>query len=338
MTLQDALIQSGGLTQEAEKNRVEVSRIMDYDITSNRLKPKRTLIKTINIEQDLEFSKEAAEFTLQPYDQIFVRSNPNFEPVKNIIIFGEVKYPGVYSILRKDEKVSSLVSRAGGLTKYAYMDGVKMFRKFKVQIDNNENESFSSELLDSIKNYPSLSSLYTQNLLNKSLESNINKDFEYVYDAVYLNMKKALNSKTSKHNLVLLEGDSIFVPKTLDLVHITGDLMNLEGNSISAPHFNRRRAHYYVNNFAGGYTKENKKSNTVVIYPNGIARKTLNFGLFTISPKVKKGSTIKVFSKENKIKQKKESKVDWNRQIENAMLKISAVLTLWVLVDRVNSQ
>ena len=156
-------------------------------------------------------------------------------------------------------------------------------------------------------------------------------------DMVYLNMKKAVGSSDSKHNLVLIEGDSIIVPKTMDVVHITGKLFNLEGNSISAPHFNRRRANYYVNNFAGGYTSDNDKGRTVVVYPNGIAKKSFNFGLFTISPRVKKGSIIKVVSNKKKIKKQKENPVDWNKQIENAMLKLTAVLTLWLLVDRVNS-
>ena len=121
----------------------------------------------------------------------------------------------------------------------------------------------------------------------------------------------------------------------MDVVHITGELINLKGTSISAPHFNRKRANYYVNNFAGGYSKENSKSNTVVVYPNGIAKKSINFGLFSISPKIKKGSTIIVNNKETKEQKKNENPVDWNRQIENAMLKVTAVLTLWLLVDRV---
>ena len=158
------------------------------------------------------------------------------------------------------------------------------------------------------------------------------------YDMVYLNMEKAMDSKSSKHNLVLVEGDSIIVPKTMDVVHISGSLMNLEGNSISAPHFKRRRANYYINNFAGGFTKENKKSNTVVVYPNGIAKKTINFGLFSISPKIKKGSTIIVANKIEKKKEENENPVDWNKQIENAMLKVTAIMTLWLLIDRVNAQ
>jgi hypothetical protein len=155
---------------------------------------------------------------------------------------------------------------------------------------------------------------------------------------VYLNLEKAMNSKNSKHNLVLIEGDSIIVPKTMDVVHITGELMNLEGTSISSPHFNGKRANYYVNNFAGGFTKENKKSNTIVVYPNGIAKKSMNFGLFTISPRVTKGSTIIVTNKVEKAEKENKNPVDWNKQIENAMLKVTAILTLWILIDKVAPQ
>ena len=75
-----------------------------------------------------------------------------------------------------------------------------------------------------------------------------------VYDVVYFDMHKALSKAHSKHNITLLEGDSIVVPKHLDLVRVTGDLHNINGSSISAPFFGKR-AHYYVRNFAGGYAK-----------------------------------------------------------------------------------
>ena len=65
-------------------------------------------------------SDEAKEFILQPFDQIFVRENPDFEAARNIILSGEVKYPGTYTLLSKDEKISSVIQRAGGLTNYAY--------------------------------------------------------------------------------------------------------------------------------------------------------------------------------------------------------------------------
>ena len=345
MNLQSALILSGGVTQQAQGSRVEVSRIMEYDIATNKLKPRRTVVKNIEIGNDLVLSESAEDFILQPFDQIFVRSNPEFEPAENITILGEVKYPGTYSILRKNEKVSSLIKRAGGLTNYAYVDGVKMFRKFKVKESISKESlemNISDDLKKSILNSPDVAAIYANEVQVKSeaffAEENSTKISKESLDIVYLNLDKALKNNESKFNLVLNKGDSIIIPQILDVVHISGELMNLEGNSISAPFFSRKRANYYVKNFAGGFSKENDRSNTIVVYPNGIAKKSRNFILFKISPKVTKGSTIRVASKNVKQKKIKESKVDWNKQIENAMLKISAILTLWVLVDRVTPQ
>ena len=337
MTLQDVLLQAGGLTRQAEGSRIEVSRIMDYDIASNKLKPRIAVVKTIKIGDDLILSAEAEEFFLQPFDQVFVRENPDFEPAKNISLSGEVKYPGTYTLLSKDEQISSIIKRAGGLTRFAYLDGVTMFRKEVVHRIQNANitlKDLSEELLDSILSNPSLSLLYQEELQNMRVENFENFKEIIMYNKVYLNLDKALQSNESKHNLVLLEGDSVIIPKTMDFVHISGDLMNLEGGAISAPYFGGRRANYYVNNFAGGFSKANKKVNTVVIYPNGIAKKTMNFGLFVISPRVKKGAIIKVVNRINKLEHKKVP-IDWNNAIEKTMLKVTAILSLWLLVDRV---
>jgi protein involved in polysaccharide export with SLBB domain len=304
MNLQDVLLQAGGITQQAEGSKIEVSRIMDYDISSMKLKPRRAVVKNIRIGDDLLLSSEAQEFILQPFDQIFVRQNPDYEEPVNIVLTGEVKYPGTYSLISKDEKISSVIKRAGGLTRYAYLDGVKMFRKFEVDAINSNEFNIPEVLLDSILINSELSNIYNKELLQR--ERLIAKDFIYdslIYDVVYFDMQKAISKSRSKHNLVLLEGDSLIIPKALDVVQVTGDLHNIDGSSISTPFFGRR-ASYYVRNFAGGYSEDNKKSLTVVMYPNGVTKKSLNFGLFSISPKVKPGTIIKVLSK-NKVKRQK---------------------------------
>tara|TARA_B110000238_G_scaffold158274_1_gene171475 strand:- start:6 stop:950 length:945 start_codon:yes stop_codon:yes gene_type:complete len=310
---------------------------MDYDISSNKLKPRVAVVKKIKIGDDLVLSAEAEEFLLQPYDQIFIRQNPDFEPAINISLLGEVKYPGVYTLLSKDEKISSVIKRAGGLTRYAYLDGVNMFRKEETtinQITDITIKDLSKELLDSIYSIPNLSFLYQEEIQKMKAENFESFKAKIIYNKVYLNLDKALQSNASKHNLVLLEGDSVIIPKTMDFVHISGDLMYLDGGAISAPYFRTKRANYYVNKFAGGFTKINSKSNTVVLYPNGIAKKTMNFGLFVISPRVKKGSVIKVINKVEKLEDEK-NPIDWNNAIEKTMLKVTALLSLWLLVDRV---
>ena len=336
MNLQDLLLQAGGITQQAEGSKIEVSRIMDYDISSNKLKPRRAIVKNIKIGEELMLSSEAQEFVLQPFDQVFVRDNPDYEEPVNIVLVGEVKYPGTYSLLSKDEKISSVIKRAGGLTNYAYMDGAKMFRKFEVEKIDENDLNIPDVLLDSILINAELSNIYNKELLNR--EKLKAKDFSYdslMYDAVYFDLEKAISKSRSKHNLVLLEGDSIIIPKSLDVVQVTGDLHNIDGSSISAPFFGKR-ADYYVRNFAGGYAKHNKKSSTVVVHANGVTKKSLNLGLFTISPKVKPGTTIRVIS-EHKVKRKKKEDIDYNKHIESVITKITAVMSLWLLIDRVNN-
>ena len=165
-----------------------------------------------------------------------------------------------------------------------------MFRKFKVQKLTDENLNIPNILLDSILINAELSNIYNKELLERERLKNKDLSFDsLVYDVVYFDMHKALSKTHSKHNITLLEGDSIVVPKHLDLVRVTGDLHNINGSSISAPFFGKR-AHYYVRNFAGGYTKDNKKSSTIVVHANGVTKKSLNFGVFSISPKVKPGS------------------------------------------------
>jgi polysaccharide biosynthesis/export protein len=336
MTLQDILLQAGGLTQQAEGSKVEVSRVMDYDISSNRLKARRTIVKNIKIGEDLMLSSEAQKFILEPFDQVFVRENPDYEEPVNIVLMGEVKYPGTYSLLSKDEKISSVIKRAGGLTSYAYMDGVKMFRKFEVEFVNEDKLNIPDLLLDSILIDAELSNIYNKELLN--IEESKIKGFNLdslMYDVVYFNMEKAISKTRSKHNLVLLEDDSIIIPKILDVVQVQGDLYNINGHSISAPFFGKR-ADYYVRNFAGGYSEDNKKSRTIVVHANGVVRKSLNLGLFTISPKVKPGSTIKVVS-EHQVKRRKKEDIDYNKHIESVITKITAIMSLWLLIDRVNN-
>ena len=335
MNLQDVLLQSGGLTQQAENSKIEISRVMDYDISSNKIKPRRTIVKNIKVGEALILSTEAQEFMLQPFDQIFVRENPDYDEPVNVVLSGEVKYPGTYSLLTKNEKISSLIKRAGGLTNYAFKDGVTMYRRFSVVNENNYELNIPEILLDSILTNVELSNIYNKELLNieKLKEKNFNYD-SLVYDIVYFDFDKAVNKINSKHNLVLLEGDSLIVPRTLDVVHVTGDLNNINGTSISVPYFGKR-ANYYVRNFAGGFSKNNKKSRTIVTHANGVARKSLNLGLFTISPKVKPGSTINVVS-EQKIKRNRKENIDYNKHIESVIIKITAVMSLYLLIERVN--
>ena len=331
ITLQDVLLQSGGLTQQSIGSRIEISRILDYDVSSNKIQPVRSFVKSFVIEPDFILSSEA-NYELQPYDQIFVRENPNYNTPKNIVVSGEVKYPGTYSLLQNDETIYSIINRSGGLTEFAHISAGKVFRKKKSKIfkNNQVDMKIPDYIIDTIgDNYKILNAIYLQELNNKN---NLYIDSSF-YELVSFDLKKALSKKSSKHNIVLEEGDSIVISKKLDVVQIKGDLINLKNSSISAP-FLGKRAHYYVKNYGGGYSADNKKSNTTVVYPNGATKKTLNLGLFTLSPKIEPGSTIKVSNDYSE--KKKQKDIDYDRHIQSIITKVTAVISLTLLIERLN--
>ena len=129
ITLKDALYQAGGLKKEAARNRIEISRAVDFVASSGVLTPIRTVIKSIQVADDFKIDKVSESFIIQPYDQVLIRTDPNFALQENIVLRGEVMYPGVYPLLNKKETVTDVILRAGGLTQYAFPEGATLKRK-----------------------------------------------------------------------------------------------------------------------------------------------------------------------------------------------------------------
>ena len=143
------------------------------------------------------------------------------------MVSGEVKYPGTYSLLQNDETIYSIIKRSGGLTEFAHISAGKVFRKKKSKIfkNNQDDMKIPDYIIDTIgDNYKILNAIYLQELNNKN---NLYIDTTF-YELVSFDLKKALSKKSSKHNIVLEEGDSIVITKKLDVVQIKGDLINLK--------------------------------------------------------------------------------------------------------------
>ncbi|MCB0428808.1 MAG: SLBB domain-containing protein, partial [Flavobacteriales bacterium] len=280
LSLKDVILMSGGLKNEAVNQRIEIFRVVDYKTENNRVVPVKAVVNTVAVAGNLSLGQHDEDYRLQPFDEIFVRTNPDFVPPQNVVLAGEVMYPGTYALLRKDESVAEVIKRAGGLRDYAFTKGVRMYR--------------------------STDSLGT----------------------VFLDLVTALKRPNSRYNLILHDGDSIHIPKTLDLIHISGAIGNTLDKSISAP-FMGRRANYYIRKFAGGFNENSLKRATFVQYPNGIERKPVNFGLFKIYPRVVRGSRIVVKRKPQIIEEERKP-TDWNKVIENFTIKATGVLTLWI--------
>jgi len=333
LKLSDVIELSGGLQQESSGSRIEVSRVLE--INSGTINPNRSVILVADINSDLSIKSDHSNFLLQANDQVFVRKNPEYKDPINVVIKGEVMYPGTYSLISEGDRVSDLIQRCGGLTSNAFPEGVKLYRKTVVIQKEPLENKISTEFKEVILSDTSLYKIYSEDLLKTELdEVSVPKETgEFEYNIVSFDLEKALNIN-SKHNIVLLESDSLVIPKSLDVVYVTGELFNYDGSGISVPFFGTKRAAYYVKNFAGGYSKDNDRNRTVVVYPNGSVKRSINYGLFTISPKVTKGSVIKLMSKEE-IRKTKSVPLDWNQAIEKTLVKITGVMSLYLLINRI---
>jgi len=129
------LFYAGGLKQEAANNRIEISRVLNFqkdvglDALTDSGNISRVVIDHVEVAFDLSLTDGSERFELKPYDHIFVRTSPDFELQQNIKLHGEVKFPGEYSLVNKNERISSLIKRAGGLTDYAFIEGASLYRK-----------------------------------------------------------------------------------------------------------------------------------------------------------------------------------------------------------------
>ncbi|RKD90766.1 SLBB domain-containing protein [Mangrovibacterium diazotrophicum] len=271
MTLKDLIFLAGGMKEAASESYIEVARRNSYQEAAD-INSKMVSLYTFAVSRDLNLSDEDAAFILQPFDQVYVRKAPSYDPQRTVTILGEVKYPGQYSISSKDERISDLVERAGGLTPYAFTEGARMRRM--VDADLKAQIKLANEMR--LSNDTTLQALQEQKF--KTLE---------------LQLSDILNKPGSDNDYTLKMGDEIYVPVRSEEVWVNGEVMNPTGLS-----FNSKKAKYYIN-ASGGFTGNAKKGKMYVVYANGTSSSTKHF-IFRKYPKVEQGSQIVVPQKPEK--------------------------------------
>ena len=272
MTLQDLIFLSGGIKPSAEFGRLEISSVVDVDSAKAGLKPTRTIVKSYAIDSDLSIDSAAAKVILKPYDQIFVRKNPTFELQQNITINGLVKYPGKYSRLSKNERLSSFIMRAGGFKENANLSGAVLFR---TKNDFLREKVVVQSVLDSGKIRLDSTALQQQQLVDEPAS---------------IDLYKAMKYKNSKYDIVLQENDVLFVPEINPFVSVQGSVQSPLKITFDKEHTNLG---YYIDR-AGGFGIRPWRSRVYVKYANGRSRRTHNFGFFHFYPRVEEGSYVVV--------------------------------------------
>ena len=270
-TLEDMIIQAGGLKESASTVRVDVSR---------RIKNSKGTETPNEIGEIFHFALKEGfvidgepGFKLKPYDQIFVRKSPAYQPQINVKVNGEILYEGTYALTQKTERLSDLVQKAGGVTPYAYIKGARLVRRI-----NAEERMRMQSVLDMAKNTAQGSDSIDLNKL----------DLGNVY-YVGIDLEKALAKPKSDADLVLREGDELIIPEFNNTVRISGAVMY--PNTVS--YANNKSLSYYIEQ-AGGYGTLAKKSKAYIVYMNGQVKKARSHSSSIIEP----GCEIIVPSKE----------------------------------------
>lgn len=260
MTLEDLIITAGGLKEAASIVRVDIAR---------RVKDTQSLQMTDSIGQNFSFGLKDGfvidgkpGFVLQPYDQVFVRRSPNYHEQQHVTVNGEVLYHGIYTLTDKNERISKLIAKAGGVTNYAYVRGAKLTRI--------ANEEERKRMQDVIK------------MMRKELGAGAIDSLGLKVDSTFtvgIDLEAALENPGSDADIVLREGDVIFIPEYVNTVKISGAVM-ME-NTVSFKEGEDIR--YYLSQ-AGGYGQNAKKSKKFIIYMNGQIAKVKRNGKAQIEP------------------------------------------------------
>ncbi|WP_443936898.1 SLBB domain-containing protein [Pedobacter sp. MW01-1-1] len=284
MTLGSVIQMAGGFKEGATPNRIEVSRrVKNSDVTEKSAIAAEVF--TIDLNPDLSFKNEA--FILKPFDIVTVRSSEGYSTQKQVKLEGEVVYPGIYTITRKDEKISDLIKRAGGLTYYAYPDGASLKRPGAEKINPSDKNAIDTKEEEE-KKYLAL-----KRAQEAGVKDTLTKDVEQKLiesDLVGINLEKIIKKPNSKYDLIVEDGDVIRVPRTLQTVKITGEVLN--PNSII--YSSGKGLRQYING-AGGFTTNARRNGTYVKYANGSAASVTKFLLFfNNNPQIKPGAEIMV--------------------------------------------
>lgn len=270
-TLEDAIILAGGLLESASTVKIDINRRIKNP-TSMEQTDSIANFYTVTFKDGYVLDGETG-FLLEPYDQVVVRRSPGYSAQETVTIYGEAIFPGKYVLTHKQERLSDLVKKAGGLNSWAYVKGARLLRYQTPEEELRQN---------------------TLNNLSKTtsdtLSVNTDDDF-YGRINVAINLESALANPGSDADIVLRAGDYLIVPEYNNTVSIAGNVMYPNMVTYEKGMSVRK----YVN-LAGGYGYRSKKSKSYIIYMNGNVARARGYSRKLVEP----GCEIIITKKEDK--------------------------------------
>ena len=288
-TLEDFVLQAGGLTDKASTVNVMVSRrVMD----AKALRPDSIIAKTYTLSLKDGFVIDGTPgFKLMPFDEVMIRQSPAYVEQQNVSITGEVMFAGLYTLDHRNARLSELFKKAGGATDQAYLKGARIIRKANEQEKQRMEAVLKMQREEMQKNLLQLaassnnSSALTQS--SKDVErTNIEKFNVPSEYSVGIDLPEALANPGSDADIILREGDRLVIPQYNGTVKINGAVMF--ANTVA--YEKGKKPSYYIDQ-AGGFAADALKSKAYIIYMNGKVAK-LSHGA-----KVQPGSEIVIPAK-----------------------------------------
>jgi len=279
MSVQDLIIKAGGFTEGASPKRIEVARrVTNSDPTSKS----SVVAQVFSIDVDAQLKNGGTGFRLKPFDIVSVYTLPGYEKQRIVKVEGEVLYPGYYTIQKKNEKISDIIARAGGLSASADADGGTLKRDniaiLGIDKSKTDTTGIAQERVDRLKR-----------LKQTYKDSTDNEGLQLRNDYVGIDLKAILEKPGSNGDLIMEDGDIIRIPKQEQVVRVNGEVLYP-----SAVVYEKDKTFKgYVYN-AGGFSPDALRGSAYIVYPNGTVKGTRKFLFFNTRPAVKPGSEIYV--------------------------------------------
>lgn len=249
-TIEDLIIQAGGLTDQASTARVDVSRrIRDPKSTTKSKEISRSF--TLSLRDGLLVGGERG-FMLEPYDVVHVRRSPGFHSPRMVTVEGETQFEGSFTLQDKAQRLSDLVRMAGGLTEEAYAEGARLVRRM-----NDDERARMQATLRLARQQAAGNDTIALNMLETTDTYSVG-----------IHLDRALQNPGSDYDVVVREGDRLIIPEYNGTVKVSGNVMY--ANTVA---FEKGKNYKYYVNQAGGFGNRAKKSHTYIVYQNGTVSK-----------------------------------------------------------------
>ena len=283
MRLEDVIQMAGGFKEGATPNRIEISRRIK---NSDAMSASALTAEVFNVSVDPNLKIMDTDFVLKPFDVVSIRSSEGYQVQKQVKLEGEVLYPGTYTIMQKNERISDLIKRAGGLTQTAYADGASLKRPGAEKTNPKDRNAINNLEEDDKKllNLKRAQEVGTKDTTKAEVEQKLIQS-----DLVGIDLVQIIKKPNSRYDLIVEDGDVIRVPRQLQIVKVTGEVLNPNG-IVFLPSKNFKQ---YING-AGGYTANAHRKGAYIKYANGSVESARKFLFFNNFPKVKPGAEILV--------------------------------------------